>query len=136
MGADHVIPEMSLRALRGEDPFRVPGADQYRAFCHVDDAVEAMIRLMDHPGGGRRRSCTSATTRAETNIGDLAKLVLRITGARRDAARRCRPRPARSPAAAPTWPGCAALTGYEPTVPLEEGVRRTVRLVPGRSWPR
>jgi len=45
MGADHVIPEMSLRA-GGEDPFRVPGADQFRAFCHVDDAVEAMVRLM------------------------------------------------------------------------------------------
>ena len=53
MGADHVIPEMSLRAMRGEDPFRVPGADQYRAFCYVDDAVEAMLRLMATPGGGR-----------------------------------------------------------------------------------
>src|SRR5262249_30982131 len=30
MGADHVIPEMALRAMRGEDPFRVWGADQYR----------------------------------------------------------------------------------------------------------
>src|SRR5262249_4837446 len=42
MGTDHVIPEMSLRAIRGDDPFVVYGADQYRAFCYVDDAVEAM----------------------------------------------------------------------------------------------
>src|ERR671934_267969 len=49
MGADHVIPELSLRALSGEDPFRVWGAEQYRAFCYVDDAVEAMLRLMDCP---------------------------------------------------------------------------------------
>ena len=33
MGADHVIPEMALRAMRGEDPFIVWGADQYRSFC-------------------------------------------------------------------------------------------------------
>jgi UDP-glucose 4-epimerase/UDP-glucuronate decarboxylase len=61
----------------------------------------------------------------EANIGDLAKLVLRTAGL--------------SPAitAAPAPPGAAArsrpdlsrlraLTGYEPTVPLEEGVRRTL----------
>ncbi len=68
MGADHVIPELSLRALRREDPFRVFGAEQRRAFCHVADALEAMTRLLAteaadpphralHPPGG-------ATTRA------------------------------------------------------------------------
>ena len=49
MGADHVIPEMTLRALGGEDPFRVPGAEQYRAFCYVEDAVDATLRLMAAP---------------------------------------------------------------------------------------
>ena len=49
MGADHVIPELSLRALRGEDPFRVFGAAQRRAFCHVTDAVDAITRLMGTP---------------------------------------------------------------------------------------
>lgn len=57
MGADHVIPEMSLRTLCGEDPLRVWGADQYRAFCYVDDAAEAMLRLMDR-SGPLARSCT------------------------------------------------------------------------------
>ena len=55
MGADHVIPEMSLRALRRRGPVpRCWGADQRRAFCYVDDAVEAMLRLMDTPGRRRR----------------------------------------------------------------------------------
>ncbi|HWN15299.1 MAG TPA: NAD-dependent epimerase/dehydratase family protein, partial [Candidatus Dormibacteraeota bacterium] len=39
MGTDHVIPELSLRALRRDDPFRVFGSEQRRAFCHVSDAV-------------------------------------------------------------------------------------------------
>jgi UDP-glucose 4-epimerase/UDP-glucuronate decarboxylase len=79
MGADHVIPEMSLRAQAGEDPFRVPGADQFRAFCHVDDAVEAMVRLMATPAAADQ-IVHIGNDRGETNIGDLAKLVLRVAG--------------------------------------------------------
>lgn len=125
MGTDHVIPEMALRAMRGEDPFLVPGADQYRAFCHVDDAVEAVVRLM---------ACDEAVGQIvhigddsqQTNIGDLAKLVCRVAGAT----------PAILPQPAP--PGSVrrrcpdltklrSLTGYEPTVSLEDGVVRTLR---------
>jgi UDP-glucose 4-epimerase/UDP-glucuronate decarboxylase len=123
MGADHVIPEMSVRAMRGEDPFTVWGADQYRAFCYVDDAVEAMLRLMSTPEAAGRIVHIGDDT-AETNIADLAKLVLRVAGAS----------PAIAPAPAP--PGSVArrcpdisalrrLTGYEPAVPLEDGVQRT-----------
>jgi UDP-glucose 4-epimerase/UDP-glucuronate decarboxylase len=130
MGADHVIPEMALRALRGEDPFRVPGADQYRAFCHVDDAVEAMLRLMACPAASGEIVHIGDDT-AETNIGDLAKLVLRVTNANAaieplaappgSVARRC-----------PDLGKLRALTGYRPSVPLEEGVRQTVEWY--RGW--
>ena len=77
MGMDHVIPEMSLRALRGENPFRVWGAEQYRAFCHVDDAVEAMLRLMACPQAAGE-IVHIGNDSAETNIGELAELVLRV----------------------------------------------------------
>lgn len=123
MGADHVIPEMSLRAVAGEDPFRVPGADQFRAFCHVDDAVEAMVRLMATPSAAGR-IVHIGNDREETNIGDLAKLVLGVAEV--------------SPAieALPAPPGSVvrrcpdltllrSLTGYEPAVSLQEGVRST-----------
>ncbi len=79
MGADHVIPEMSLRAIRGDDPFMVWGADQYRAFCYVDDAVEAMLRLMSTPAAAGEIVHIGDDT-AETRIDDLAKLVLRVAG--------------------------------------------------------
>ncbi|GAA3348347.1 NAD-dependent epimerase/dehydratase family protein [Amorphoplanes nipponensis] len=122
MGADHVIPEMSLRAAH-EDPFRVPGADQFRAFCHVDDAVEAMLRLMAAPAAAGQ-IVHIGNDRDETNIGDLAKLVLRLAGVS----------PAIEPLAAPAGSvprrcpdltRLRELTGYEPAVPLEEGVRST-----------
>jgi UDP-glucuronate decarboxylase len=130
MGADHVIPEMALRAIRGEDPFRVPGADQFRAFCYIDDAVEAMLRLMDCPAANGQIVHIGDDIE-ETNIADLAKLVLRVTGTHAalepsaappgSVARRC-----------PDLTRLRALTGYQPAVALEEGVRRTVNWY--RRW--
>jgi UDP-glucuronate decarboxylase len=123
MGADHVIPEMALRAIRGEDPFVVWGADQYRAFCYVDDAVEAMLRLMATPEAAGQIVHIGDDT-AETNIGDLAKLVLRVAGA----SPQIQPAPAPPGSVARRCPDLTrlrSLTGYEPAVALEDGVQRT-----------
>ena len=122
MGADHVIPELLLRAMRGEDPFWIYGMDQSRAFCHVDDATEAMARLMTTDAATGQ--IVHIGTDTETSIADLGKLILRTTGFHAEldslpappgsVARRC-----------PDLTKLRALTGYEPTVSLEEGVRRT-----------
>jgi nucleoside-diphosphate-sugar epimerase len=122
MGADHVIPELLLRAMRGEDPFRVYGMEQSRAFCYVDDATDAMCRLMaaDAASG----EIVHIGNETVTSVGDLAKLILRVVDVQPElrneraptgsVARRC-----------PDLTKLRALTGYEPTVSLEEGVRRT-----------
>jgi nucleoside-diphosphate-sugar epimerase len=123
MGADHVIPEMSLRAIRGDEPFRVPGADQYRAFCFVDDAVEAIITLMDTPEAAGQVVHIGDDT-GETRIGDLADLVLRIAGATPTVEARPAP-PGSVHRRIPDLGRLRELTGYKPTVSLEEGVRRT-----------
>lgn len=133
MGADHVIPEMSLRAMRGVDPFPVPGADQYRAFCHVDDAVEAMLRLMATPAAAGQ-IVHIGNDREETNIGDLAKLVLRVAGVSPTIEARTAP----SGSVARRCPDLSRLrelTGYEPTVTLEEGVRATFSWYREHGWP-
>jgi UDP-glucose 4-epimerase/UDP-glucuronate decarboxylase len=123
MGADHVIPELALRAMRREDPFRVYGTDQYRAFCHVDDAVEAMTLLM---------STEAATNQivhigndiAETNIGDLTALVLQVAG-HHPVIEEVPAPPGSVKRRCPDLTKLRALTGFEPTVSLEDGVRRT-----------
>ncbi len=46
-GYDHVIPEMSARIIKKENPFTVYGADETRTFCYIIDAVSAMQQLMD-----------------------------------------------------------------------------------------
>ena len=123
MGADHVIPELSLRALRGEDPFRVYGADQRRAFCHVSDAVEAMRLLMGaQTAWGQIVNIGNDTE--ETRVEDLARLVLKMA--------RIAPALERAPAPAgsverrcPDLGRLRALTGFSPKIPLETGVAET-----------
>lgn len=125
MGIDHVIPELLLRAIRREDPFRVYGTEQSRAFCHVDDATNAMQRLMTTDAATGEIVHIGNDTE-ETNIGDLTKLVLHVADFNPDldsvpapsgsVARRC-----------PDLTKLRALTGYEPTVSLDEGVRRTFK---------
>jgi UDP-glucuronate decarboxylase len=130
MGADHVVPEMSLRAMSGEDPFRVPGAEQYRAFCYVDDAVGAVLELMRCPASAGRIVHIGDDS-AETNIGDLAKLVLRLAGV----SPVIEPAPAPAGAVTRRCPDLTVLrrlTGYEPAVPLETGVQRTLEWY--RRW--
>ena len=101
------------------------GIDQTRAFCYVDDAVEAMVRLMASSATGIVHIGNDAE---ETNIGDLAKLVLRIAAV--------------SPTlvAAPAPPGAVArrcpdlsrlraLTGYQPAVSHRGGRASDLRVV-------
>lgn len=122
MGTDHVIPEMALRALAGEDPFRVWGAEQSRAFCHVDDAVEAMVALMAEPSAAGVVHIGDDSE--QTTIADLAELVLKLAGV----APRIHVLPAPAGSVARRCPDLSELrrlTGYEPTVSLAEGVQRT-----------
>jgi UDP-glucuronate decarboxylase len=123
MGVDHVIPELSLRAARREDPFRLYGAGQRRAFCHVTDAVEATLRLVAAENA-RGRVVNIGNDAEETVIEDLARLVLRRAG-HRPAIERV-PAPAGSPERrCPDLGRLRALTGFAPKVPLETGVAET-----------
>ncbi len=123
MGSDHVIPELALRALDGEDPLRVYGPEQRRAFCHVGDAVEAMIRLMDAEDASGVVNIGSDAE--ETPIGDVAALVLRVTGRAQKIA--ARPAPLGSVTRrCPNISRLRALTGFSPKITLEAGVAETV----------
>jgi UDP-glucuronate decarboxylase len=123
MGTDHVVPELALRALRREDPFRVYGARQRRAFCHVADAVEATLRLAAAEDA-RGRVVNVGNDAEETVIEDLAALVLRQAGYR--PAVEHVPAPAGSPERrCPDLGRLRALTGFAPKVPLEAGVTET-----------
>lgn len=130
MGADHVVPELALRAVRREDPFRVYGAGQRRAFCHVADAVEATLRLASTESAWGRVVNVGNDTE-ETVIEDLATLVLRRVGHRPALERVAAP--AGSPERrCPDLTRLRTLTGFTPKVSLETGVGETVEWY--RAW--
>ena len=123
MGADHVMSELSLRAIRREDPFRLYGAEQRRAFCHVADAVEALVRLMGTEAAWGQVVNIGNDTE-EIRVEDLVRLILKAAG--------FEPRIERVPAPAgsvarrcPDIGRLRALTGFSPKVPLEAGVAET-----------
>ena len=102
---------------------RVPGADQTRAFCYVDDAVEATVRLAATPAAFGRVVHIGDDT-SEIAIRDLARVVLSACG--RTA--RLSPEPPAPNSVTRRCPDIGLLrklVDVEPAVSLVDGVRRT-----------
>lgn len=73
-----VIPRLVRQALAGE-PLTVYGdGRQSRCFCHVADVVDAICRLLDHPGavGG----VFNVGSQEEVTILELARRIVSLTG--------------------------------------------------------
>lgn len=74
-----VVPRLVGQALKGE-PLTVYGSgEQRRCFCHVADAVEAVLALLDHAPRTAGEIFNVGGTR-ETSINQLAAAVLEKTG--------------------------------------------------------
>jgi UDP-glucuronate decarboxylase len=130
MGADHVISELSLRAARRENPFRLYGAEQRRAFCHVADGVEAITRLVAAEAAWGQ-IVNIGNDAEETRIEDLLRLILAAAAFNPEIVRA--PAPAGSVARrCPDIGRLRALTGFTPKVSLEAGVRETFQWY--RDW--
>jgi UDP-glucuronate decarboxylase len=123
MGRSHVIPEFIDRALSGADPFAIHGADQTRAFCYVDDAVEATVALA-RLDTADVVVANIGNDREETVIRDLADRVLALAGTRPAVV--VHDPPAGSPdRRLPELSELRRRTGYEPAVDLATGLRAT-----------
>ena len=48
MGTKHVMPQMIYRTKNKQNPFLIYGPKQTRAFCYIDDAVDATLDLSCH----------------------------------------------------------------------------------------
>lgn len=75
-----VLPRFVQQALK-EEPLTVYGdGSQTRCFCHVKDAVGALVRLMELPEA--RGQVFNVGNREEVSIKELAERVIAITGSR------------------------------------------------------
>jgi UDP-glucose 4-epimerase/UDP-glucuronate decarboxylase len=123
MGHDHVIPQLIDRILDRRDPFAVYGAYQARSFCYVDDAVRATLELVELPD--REPIIASVGNDVEEiEIVDLVSRLFALAGY--SAELQIHEPPAGSPdRRRPDLSRVRQLIGFEPQVPLDEGLRRT-----------
>jgi UDP-glucuronate decarboxylase len=118
-----VVSSFLVQALRGE-PLTVFGdGSQTRSFCYVDDLVDGLIRLMDSPAD--ITGPVNLGNPVEFTMLELASKVLALVASGGQIEHR--PLPADDPVRRKPDIGRAqALLGWGPTVPLEEGLKRTV----------
>ncbi len=117
-----VVPAFVTQALRGED-FTVFGdGSQTRSFCYVDDLVSGLILLCEKGDG----MPVNLGNPVELTLREFAETVRRVVG-KGGAVRSVRPLPENDPKQRkPVIERAQQLLGWEPRVPLEEGLRPTV----------
>ncbi len=116
-----VVSNFVVQALRGE-PLTVYGdGRQTRSFCYVDDMIEGIVRLFEHGGP----EPTNLGNPQEFTVRELAERVLALTGSTSPIV--ARPLPIDDPKVRqPDISRARATLGWEPEVPLEHGLQRTI----------
>jgi dTDP-glucose 4,6-dehydratase len=116
-----VVSNFIVQALRG-DPLTVYGdGTQSRSFCYVDDLIDGIVRLYERGG----HDPTNVGNPIEFTMLELAELVLKLTGSRSTIVHK--PLPTDDPRQRqPDITKARTELGWEPAVPLEEGLRRTI----------
>ena len=118
-----VVSNFIVQALKGE-PITIYGkGSQTRSFCYVDDLVDALIRLMATPDGFT--GPVNLGNPGEFTMVELAKKVLALTGSKSELV--YKPLPEDDPMQRKPDIGLAARElGWKPTIPLDDGLRRTI----------
>jgi UDP-glucuronate decarboxylase len=118
-----VVSNFIVHALEGK-PITIYGeGTQTRSFCYVSDTVDALVRFMETAEDVI--GPINIGNPVELSVGDLARRVIEKTGARvalehldlpTDDPRQRQPDISRA----------RELLGWEPNVPLDEGLDRTI----------
>jgi UDP-glucuronate decarboxylase len=117
-----VVSNFIMQALRGEDLTIYGDGTQTRSFCYVDDLIEGFVRLMNQ-----------AETVGPINLGNpgeftmqqLAELTIKLVGGKSRIVQK--PLPSDDPKQRqPDITLAKKYLKWEPTVPLEEGLKRTI----------
>jgi UDP-glucuronate decarboxylase len=118
-----VVSNFIMQALKGE-PITIYGeGQQTRAFCYVDDLIDGFVRFMDtaeeHTGP------LNLGNPGEFTMLELAEKVIRLTGTASMIVHK--PLPQDDPKQRrPDITKAKGLLGWEPKVPLDEGLERTI----------
>jgi len=118
-----VVSNFIVQALKQEPLTLYGDGSQTRSFCYVDDLIDAMIRLMDTPD--EVTGPMNFGNPGELTILDLARTIIKMTGSTSKI--ELRPLPSDDPVRRkPDITLARNLLGWEPRVPLEQGLEKTI----------
>ena len=118
-----VVSNFIMQALQGKDITVYGDGSQTRSFCYVDDLIEGMVRLMNSRDGFT--GPVNIGNPGEFTIKQLAEMVIDLTGSSSKIV--YEPLPSDDPTQRrPVIELAKKELDWEPTIPLEEGLRKTI----------
>jgi UDP-glucuronate decarboxylase len=118
-----VVSNFIVQALKGEPITLYGNGEQTRAFCFVDDLIEGFLRLM--AASDDVTGPVNLGNPVETTVRELAEKIIAMTGSRSKIENR--PLPVDDPTQrCPDISRARNLLDWEPRVPLETGLERTI----------
>jgi UDP-glucuronate decarboxylase len=119
-----VVSNFIAQALRGEDLTIYGTGEQTRSFCYVDDLIEGFIRLMNTEAEDIHLPVNIGNP-GEFTMNELAHEVAKAVG--KDIKITHLPLPQDDPKQRkPNIERAQRLLGWSPTIPLNEGLKKTV----------
>lgn len=117
-----VVSNFVVQALNGRELTVYGTGEQTRSFCYVDDLVEGLIRLMNKDDV---EGPVNLGNPGEFTIKELAEEIAALCGI--SAAIKYEPLPQDDPRQRqPDITRAKELLGWEPTIPLRDGLQRTI----------
>jgi UDP-glucuronate decarboxylase len=118
-----VVSNFIVQALKGEDITVYGDGKQTRSFCYVDDMIDGLIRLMNT--GDDFTGPVNLGNPEEYSILQLAETIIRLTGSKSRIV--FKPLPPDDPKQrCPDITLARKVLNWQPTTPLEEGLKRTI----------
>lgn len=118
-----VISNFIVQALKEGDITIYGDGKQTRSFCYVDDLIEGMIRMMNSKSGFT--GPINIGNPGEFTMLQLANLIIELTGSKSKIV--YKPLPQDDPMQRkPDIELAKQNLGWEPSIPLEEGLRKTI----------
>ena len=115
------VPAFMSQALRHEDVTIFGDGSQTRSFCYVTDLVDGILRLMDSDVN----EPVNIGNPHELTIKQIAETIIRMTGSTSQLV--YKPLPEDDPKVRrPDITRARTLLGWEPKVPLEDGLTKTI----------
>jgi UDP-glucuronate decarboxylase len=118
-----VVSNFIIQALKGEDITIYGDGSQTRSFCYVDDLIDGFLKMMAGPDSFV--GPVNIGNPGEFTIKQLAEQVIAMTGSKSRLVNL--PLPADDPTQRrPDITLAQAELGWEPKVPLEQGLKKTI----------